>query len=587
MKGTIGFAERAAATGDLGSYAHLEPENVDAQVPCEMKDHPLFLLPHKERRKLLEEKAGARGDGQPLSEWILEGELCHKCRQIYAGLLGTYDGDWLRVLRHVQVERFYVSQRYQQAAVTVEPQLSVDAGWQQVTADRSIGHLPAALQNLDLYQPSGPLVQANRGLVEYSDLLKRQLETYKYLLGPAETGVVPLDHFLLHVDEVFLGTGNEKHLAAFKEIPDFASFKGRIELVKVPYLRRASVEQEIYDAQVTRSAVGKHIAPHTTRVAALWAVLTRLRRPAPKADLYEPPLRDVVEDLSPLEKARLYDDGTAPDRLSLGQARELKKALPLVYAEWDVLPNYEGKTGASAREIKTVIFHAAQNDAYRCLTPLSVLEELAELCKDKSVYEFLQQEVRDGYHDHEEFVRLVEAEYLDVIDDEIRDSMGLVTERQYEDLFERYIVNVSHWVKGERVANRVTGAYEKPDEDRMIELERLVKPEGDDRGDFRRGLIAAIGAWRLDHPTDTVEYGRIFPDLFRRLRDHFFEERKRTLRRNKENVLKYLSDERGSLSPKEVAAVEEMLRNLTSRYGYCEHCGKDAILFLMRKRYAG
>jgi RNA polymerase-binding transcription factor DksA len=73
--------------------------------------------------------------------------------------------------------------------------------------------------------------------------------------------------------------------------------------------------------------------------------------------------------------------------------------------------------------------------------------------------------------------------------------------------------------------------------------------------------------------------------MFRRLRDHYFEERKRVLRRNKENVLKYLSEERGSLSSREQTQVESTLKTMHERYGYCEHCAKDAILFLMKKRY--
>ncbi len=585
VKGAIGFSERAAGhIGEPSTYARLESEEVDAHVACEMKDHPLFLIPHRERRRLLEETCA--GDDFVVSEAILAGELCHKCRQIYAGLLAAYQGDYLKVLRHVQVERFYVSQRYLQSAVTVEPQLSVDASYHQVTADRSLGHLPPSLQNLDLFEPFGPLVYGNRGIVEYSDLLKRQVESYKYLLGTTETNTVPLEHFLLHVDEVWIGTTNEKHLSAFKEMADFASFKGRIELVRVPYLRRIAVEQEIYDAQVTRATIGKHLAPHATRVAAAWAVLTRLKRADP--DRYERELHDILEDLSPLEKARLYDTGATPDRLSLGAAAELRKAVGKLYGEWESTPVYEGRTGASAREIKTAIFNAAQDPRFACLTPEAVLGQLAALCKDKTVYEFLQQDVRDGYHDHEEFVRVVEAEYLDLLDDEIRDSMGLVTERQYEELFGRYVRQVSHWVKGERIANRITGESEPVDEEGMVSLEKLVKPEGQDKKDFRRGLIATIGAWRLDHPSEeAVEYARIFPDLFRRIRDHYFGERKGTLRRNKENVLKYLSpEERGTLSAKEAQAVEELLANMTSRYGYCEACARDAILFLLQRRYA-
>ncbi len=586
-KASLGFGSAMAGPrGELATYAHLESEDIDARVICEMKDHPLFLVPHGERRKLLQESTGKAGRPFVLSHYMRDGELCHKCRQIYSGLLSAYNGDFLKVLRHVQVERFYVSRRYLNGAVTVEPQLSVDASYHQVTADRSIGQLPPSLQNLDIFEPYGPLVYGNRGMVEFSDLLKRPIDSYKYLLGTTETGVLPMEHFLVHLDEIMIGTTNDKHLAAFKELADFASFKGRIELVTVPYLRRSTEEREIYDVQVTREAVGKHIAPHATQVAAIWAVLTRLRRPEPEH--YDPVLRDVIEDLAPIEKLRLYDDGRVPDRLPFALANELRKAIPAVYHEWDVSPSYEGRTGASAREIKTVLYNAAQNPAYGCLMPMAVLEELRSLTKDKSIYEWLQAEVRMGYHDADEFLQVVEAEYLDVIDDEIRDSMGMITESQYEELFERYVVNVSHWLKGEKIPNRITGASERPDERRMSEVESLIKPEGEDRYSFRRGLISAIGAWRLDHPSEKrVEYSRVFPELFRRMRDHFFEERKRTLRRNKENVLRYLAaDEAEQMEPRDRQAVEELLANMRERYGYCENCAKEAILLLMRRRYS-
>jgi predicted Ser/Thr protein kinase len=588
--GTVGFGH-AAGVGELASFAHLEGDALEARLPCPLKDHPLFLVPRRERRRLLEEKCrpserGGEGEGEfVLADYVADGELCHYCQQIYAALLAHYRGDYLKVLRHVQVERFYVSGRYQEGAVSVEPQLSVDAAWRQVTADRSHGALPAALHALTLYEPTGPLVAANRGILEFADLLKRPPEAFKYLLGTSETGRVALDSFILHLDEVLIASANEKQLSLFKDkdLADFQSFKGRIELVRVPYLRRYGVEKEIYDQQVTRATVGKHVAPHATEVAAMWGVLTRLKKPIP--DRYKGEVRDVVDDLAPLEKLKLYDRSAAPDRLGLAQAKELKKHLEEVYHESDVYPMYEGRVGASAREIKTAIFNAAQNPHFQCLTPMAVLEELEALCRDKSVHEFLQQEVVDGYHDHEEFVRVVEAELLDMLDEEIRDSMGMVSEGQYRELFGRYVTQVSSWVKGERVRNRITGEYEQPDEERMIEFERIVKAEEEDRGGFRRSLISTIGAYRLDHPDADMDTQAIFPDLYKRLRDHYYAERRRQLERNKADVLRYLSDERASLDEKARKHVERTLTTLRDRYGYCEHCAQDAVMFLMRRRY--
>ena len=125
----------------------------------------------------------------------------------------------------------------------------------------------------------------------------------------------------------------------------------------------------------------------------------------------------------------------------------------------------------------TAIANAAQDPHSQCLTPQAILEELLAICRDKSVYEFLQQEVVDGYHDHEEFVRAAEAQVLDSVDEEVRDSMGLISEGQYREIFERYVLHVSHWVKNEKIKNRVTGDYEPPDEARMVEMEGMVMPE--------------------------------------------------------------------------------------------------------------
>jgi serine protein kinase len=582
VKGSIGFGDEKQGKPTLPSFAWLEAEQVDARITCELRCHPLWLLPRGERAKLLEE-ACKPGQEFTLSRALLEGDLCHRCRQIHGALLQASQGNVLEVLRYVQVERFFLSRRYLSAAVTVEPQMSVDAEYRQVTQDKSHGALPSSLHNLTLFEPYGPLVSANRGLLEFSDLLKRPIETYKYLLGTVETGQVRLQHFVMALDCVLLASSNEKHLAAFKELPDWPSFKGRIELLRVPYLRQAKEEERVYQ-QGLDGAIGKHLAPHAVRLAANWAVLTRLKRPMPER--YKGEAKKLIEKLTPLEKLELYDDGRVPDRYDSRAAKELRRALPELWAESDAYPNYEGRLGASAREMKTVLDNAAQLAEHACLTPGAVLEELGRLTQDKSVYEFLEQEVVDGYHDHTGFLRVAEGVWLDELDEEVREAMGLVSEKQYRELFERYIVHVVGWTRGEKLLNKVTGDFERPDEEMMSRTEAIVMAAGEDRREFRRQLISTIGAHRLDHPDAELDYARIFPDVFRRLRDHYFEERRRTLRKLAEKVLRYLGDERSLLLPKEVQQVEATLQRMRERYGYCEGCAKEALVALIGKRYA-
>jgi serine protein kinase len=591
VKGAIGFGG-GAPKSDRGvdSFAHLEGEDIEARLVCDLKDHPLLLIPVDERRRVLESACRPKNGDEAedgdfvLAEYLMRGEICHKCRAIHDALMASYAGDWSKVMAHVQVERFYYSRRYLTGAVIVEPQISVDA--QILAMQRAPASLPAALQSITMVETAGPLVNANRGLVEFSDLLKRPLEAFKYLLGTSETAEVRMEHLILQLDEVLIATSNEIHLGAFKEIPDWASFKGRIELVRVPYLRRFEDEVQIYRDQITPLSVGKHIAPHAVEAAAMWAVLTRLKKPI--ADRYPEEVRAIVDEVLPAEKLRLYDTGEPPARLSMPQAKELKRVLGDLYRESHSYPHYEGREGASAREIKTVLFNAAQRPGRACLTPISVLEELEALVKEKSVYAFLQQEIMGGYHDHESFVEVVRERWLDRVDDEVRDALGLVAEEQYRDWFERYIHHVTAWVRGEKIKNRVTGESDPPDGDMMAEMEAIVMGDEDDREDFRRGLITTIGAHRLEHPAEEggLDYPKIFPELFRHLRDHYHEERRRQLRRVYEAFLEMLdAGPGGGPVGKERAQVEEMLGGLVDKHGYCESCARDAILALMKRRY--
>lgn len=585
VKGGIGFSEGPDLSG-LRSYAYLRDDQIDARIRCEIRDHPLFLLPKGDRCRLLEEALGRTPDGERfiLSDYIRFGNLCHKCKQIYEALLASYQGDYLRVLRHVQVERFYLSRRYREGLVTVEPQLSVDAGLRQVTMDRSVASLPTALQTVTLFEPHGELVDANRGLLEFNDLLKRPLESFKYLLATSEKGTATLDNCILYLDEIFIATSNEKHLDAFKSIPDFQSFKGRIELVKVPYILRYSVEKQIYDDQITARAVGKHIAPHTTRVAAMWAVMTRLMKPMPEK--YPSPLKEIVAKLTPREKARLYDSGDLPEGLSSAQAKEMRAHLSEIWRESRNYPNYEGRSGASPREIKTILLYAAQNRRYECLSPLAVFDEIEEFVKQRSVYEFLQQEVVGGYHDHSRFIEEVRQQYLDLVDEEVRTSTGLVEESLYGELLEKYIVHITHWIKKEKIRNKVTGSYDDPDEDFMGEIEGVLTKPGENKAIFRQGVMNQIAAWRIDHPSESVHYPTLFAKYIARLRETYYEKRKKQVQKLAENLLRFLSGEAATLEEEERRDAAAMLARMKDRFGYCDACARDATAYLLKRRYA-
>ncbi len=578
----IGFSQSVAEIAAKDSYAYLEDSQIDAKLVDELRDHPLLLIPQDSRKILLDElRADPRMQQFTMSDYLSYGQLSPKNKAIYEALLTNYKGDFGRVLQHVQVERFYIEHRYRQGYVTIEPQLTVDATERQVTMDRSTSTLPASLHNVSLYEYGGELTAANRGLIEYSDLLKRPLQAYKYLLSTVEKASVPLPNASLFLDMVYMGTTNEIHLAAFKQVPEFQSFRGRLAMIRVPYLLDFTQEMKIYEEKIVEAAGDRHVAPHCTYVAALWSVLTRMRKP--NKDHFSQNVRTVIADMTPLEKAELYALGKTPDRLGTESSKSLLSVLPEIWSEWENHSDYEGRTGVSPREIMQVIFHAATHRDYSYMSPLAILDEIDDLIANVSVYEFLRQDPKSGYLDHKSFVNIVRDSLTNRIDDEIRACLGLVDEAAYDDIFRKYINHVTHWTRKEKIYNEAKGISEEPDSQFMKEIEEVLAT-GKDAKDFRKDFIGRIGAWSLDHPKEDPDYTVIFADEYKRLHLAYYERQKQPVREGVQALLHYLSGGSALLSAEQKQIAQQALTAMIENYGYTQDSAKDAAS-LLRQRY--
>jgi serine protein kinase len=578
----IGFGSRDDGPQPGETYAHLPEGRIDVKMRSPLREHPLLLVPLHERAQLVQQAYRSAGisDAPPL--WILRGQLGQKNRQVFEALLTAYRGDLARVLAHVQVERYTISRRYRTGAVTIGPQMAVDANERQVTADTSLNALPASLSSLTLFEPYGELVDASGGLIEYSDLLKRPLDAWKYLLLAIETGEVSLTFSTLPINAVMMASSNELHLNAFKEHPDYHSFRGRIQLLRMPYLRDYRQEQRIYETQIAPQ-VRVHVAPHAMYVAALWAVLSRLRRADPEryADRH---LGALAADLTPMEKAELYADGITPKRMSSDDSLRLKNGIREIAMEGEQAPLYEGLTGASPREMRTLLLDAAQHPEYACLSPLAVLACIRALCRGGD-YGFLRETPSAGYHDHAGFIEQVRERWLDRVDREFRDCTGLVEEARYAELFDRYITHVSHYIKGERVFNRVTGTSEEPDHEMMASVEATLGAGGNPDA-FRRGLINAIAGYAIDHPGGKVNYGDVFPRHLERLKEAYFAEHRKKLQEIGEDILRLLAHEEDhGLDRDRMEVARAAYERMCSRYGYADVSIRDCLGELLSRRY--
>ena len=583
IRGSLGFAHDKSGGDPTLSYAHLSDEEVDAKLLVEVRDHPLFLIPIADRLKLLEAGYKRVGAAEPPNDWIMRGQLSHKSQQVFEALLSSYDGSYAEVLKHVQVERYFISRRYRVGAVTIGPQLSVDAAERQITIDRSLQSLPASLQAVTLYEAKGELIDAAGGLLEFSDSLKRPLDAFKYLQLSVETGEVALTAQNVQLNCVMMGSANELHLDAFREHTEFASFRGRLELARVPYLKSYEQERLIYDTHVVPQ-IRRHVAPHATEMAGSFAVFTRMRKP--NSERYPRPIGAIVSTVGAVEKADLYSMAKAPERLDADSQKLLRAAIKDIWAESDGYPIYEGRIGASPRELRVALLDAAQSTAYRCLSPLAVLEEIDALCQRKNEFDWLQQDpIVGGYHDVKVFHDTLLSRLIASSEYELYVASGFVQERQYADLFERYVQHVSVWVKKERLYNRVTQRHEEPDEKMMAEVERLLDVKGSDPLDWRRQLISGIAAWALDHPGQKLDTAAVFPQHIRRMREAIFADRRKSVASLARDILLLVREDGVGVDPQHRQDAQATIDRLAARFGYCANCAADAASLLLRKRF--
>ncbi|MES2503648.1 MAG: serine protein kinase PrkA [Myxococcota bacterium] len=570
VQGGIGFF--SAGGSESSSYAYLDSTQMESKILCEYKDHPILLLPLELRSKLFEELELTSN----VADIFRKGDLSSKNKKVFDALLASYQGDYKQVYKHIQVERFYLSKRYRKGIGTVEPQMAVDAYSRQITADQSMGQLPASLQHITLYESAGPLSDGNRGLIEYNDLLKRPIESWKYLLAATEQAQASLDTMSLALDTLMIASSNELHLNGFREYPDWQSFKGRFELIRVPYLLRYSDELKIYQSQIPKALHGIHIAPHALELIARWAILTRLE--SPKMGQLAGIQEEIVKSLTPLEKLELYDSGIPSERFTQRESKELKQLIPTLFHQYADDLEYEGRYGASPREIRMILLNSAQAPNYDHLSPIAVIDELREFVREKTSYEFLRREPVGEYRNPVQFVELVREQYLKQLDEEIKNSLGLVEAGSHFEMFERYVRHVSAWTKKEKMLSPITGKLADPDAELMNQVESVLLARGESAEEFRQSMITRIGSFRLEHPDQPVDYHTLFSNHLRRLKEDYYGKQSKTVNHILTCYLKMEEGDTKGISAKDIEQAQVLKNNLLA-LGYTESSARQAVAY--------
>jgi serine protein kinase len=436
-----------------------------------MHGEPLQLIPIANREEICRELNVGR---DPAKQFVVDisGEVCPLSRFYFKQRLDQFDGDWTKVLETVVVKRFFLSEQDRIGIGTFQPKDEKNQDSTELTGDINYRKIAEYGTESDprAFNFDGEFNVANRGMIEFIEVLKLDVAFLYDLLGASqEHKIKPKKFAQTDIDTVIIGHTNEPEYRKLQSNEFMEALRDRTVKIDVPYVTKLTNELKIYEKDYNPKRVrGKHIAPHTLEVAAMWAVLTRLEEPK-------------HHGLTLMQKLKLYNGKTLPG-FTTENVEQLRKEA-----------KHEGLQGISPRYVQDKISNALVNNTEAtCLNPFMVLNELEAGLRHHSLIP--NEETRENYR---RLISVVKDEYTDIVKNEVQRAIA-ADEEALSRLCANYIDNVKAYTQREKVRNKFTGQDEQPDERLMRSIEERIDIPEQRKDDFRREIMNYIGALALD-----------------------------------------------------------------------------------------
>ncbi len=510
--------------------------------PCPMHEEPLKLIPREARKDVLDM---INKDLDELHQIRIEGDLDPFCRKMYDDLLVRYDGDWSKVMDHIVVKRLILSEKDRRGIGTFQPKDEKNQDSTELTGDINYRKIAEYGSDSDprAFNFDGELNIANRGLVEFIEVLKLDVAFLYDLLGASqEHAIKPKKFAQTDIDEVIIGHTNEPEYKKLQSNDLMEAFRDRTIKIDIPYNIRLDNEIRIYEKDFNNERIrGIHIAPHTIEMAAMWAVLTRLQEPK-KAGL------------TLMQKMKLYTGRSIPN-FTEDSIKELLSESPR-----------EGLQGISPRYIQDKLSNSLVSDQAlqeRCINPFMVMNELEGGLTHHSLLN--DEETKKRYR---ELLGMVREEYEDILKSEVQRAIS-ADEDAIKRLCSNYIENVRAYTQHEKVRNKYTGKDEEPDERLMRSIEEKIDIPESRKDDFRQEIMNYIGALSLDGKK--FEY-HTNERLHKALELKLFEDQRDTIKLK--NVVSGVVDDETQ------AKIDVVKQRLIKYFGYNETSATDVLNYV-------
>lgn len=447
LLGPVGAGKSALVEHIKSALENCDP--VYVLEGCPIREEPLHLIP----RTLREDFTNSYGIP-------IEGDLCPVCRH---RLIHEFKGDYTKF--PITQSSFSVRGR---KGVGVVPPMDPN------TQDTSLLIGSEDISKLDLYPEDDPRVLSlngafnvgNRGIVEFVEVFKNEIEFLHTMITATQEKNVPSPgkQAMIYFDGVILAHCNEAEWNKFKSEHTNEAILDRIVRVNVPYTLEFEQEVKIYKKLIDRSDFTSHIAPHTLEVAAMFAVLSRLK-PSNKVD--------------PLTKMKIYNGEEIVEKglIKKVDIKDLREEV-----------EDEGMTGISTRFVMKAIDAALSDSTKNMITPISIRDALVKQVKEQIVnadhrkvcLQYLQKTLHE--------------EYLSILEKEITKAFVTAYEEQAESLFNNYLDHAEAYVNSTKVKDRVTNEEMEPDERFLQSIEEQIGIKGSAKNNFRADITSYMFA---------------------------------------------------------------------------------------------
>ncbi|AMM96652.1 MULTISPECIES: PrkA family serine protein kinase [Bacillus] len=463
----------------LEEYSLTDNGAVYAIKGCPMHEDPLHLIPQNLREDFYREYGiRVQGNLSPLNTMRLEEE--------YGGRI-----------EDVRVERIFFSEDKRTGIGTFSPSDPKSQDIADLTGSIDFSTIAEFGSESDprAYRFDGELNKANRGMMEFQEMLKCDEKFLWHLLSLTQEGNFKAGRFaLISADELIVAHTNETEYRSFISNKKNEALHSRIIVMPIPYNLKVTEEERIYHKMISESDVaGVHIAPHTLKVAAMFSILTRLKEPK-------------RSDIDLVKKMRLYD-GESVEGFQSADIDEMKKEF-----------HDEGMSGIDPRYVINRISSTIIRKNMESINALDVLRSLKE---GLDQHPSISSEDRERYLN---FISVARKEYDDIAKKEVQKAFVYSYEESAKTLMDNYLDNVEAYCNKNKLRDPLTGEEMNPDEKLMRSIEEQIGISENAKKAFREEILIRISAYarkgkRFDYNSHERLREAIQKKLFADLKD--------------------------------------------------------------------